>query len=128
MILLDTSILVQICRRPSTLTHVLPPLNEVYICGVTKAELLQGIRSDNEALYIGAMLLGFHQIPIVEEIWTETGLNLRRLRRGGITIPFPDAIILSVAIHHNLEIWSSDSHFALAHRILPELRLYSSPE
>jgi predicted nucleic acid-binding protein len=128
MILLDTSIVIQLCRRPSTLSHNLPPLDEICICGVTKAELLQGIRSENEARYIDEMLLGFHQIPIVEEIWTETGLNLRRLRRGGITVPFPDAILLSTAIHDDLEVWSSDSHFALARGILPELRLYSPLE
>jgi predicted nucleic acid-binding protein len=126
MILLDTSIVIALSRHPGLLSHTLPPLDEVNICGVTIAELLQGIRSETEARFVTGMLSGFRRVPIVELIWSETGYNLRKLRQAGITIPFSDAIIATVAIYFDLEIWSTDRHFSLASHVLPELRIFHS--
>ncbi len=126
MILLDTSIVIQLCRRPLGSTPIALPQDDVCICGVTTAEMLQGIRSDREAFFVSEMLSRFHHIPIEEDVWSETGLLLRELRRSGITIPFPDAIIMAVARQQNLAVWTTDTHFSLAQQVLTDLRLYQS--
>jgi predicted nucleic acid-binding protein len=55
------------------------------------------------------------------------GDHLAVLRAGGVTIPFPDAVIASVAITNGMELWARDPHFSLAQRLLPSLNLFQEP-
>jgi predicted nucleic acid-binding protein len=42
-------------------------------------------------------------------------------------VPFPDALIGTVAINNNLEVWHHDAHFPLMQTALPHLRLFVKP-
>jgi predicted nucleic acid-binding protein len=55
------------------------------------------------------------------------GQNLSALAARGVTVPFPDALIATVAIDNDLEVWHHDVHFTLMHTVLPQLRLFKEP-
>ena len=42
-------------------------------------------------------------------------------------MPFPDVLIATLAILHDLPVWSFDAHFALIQPHLPGLKLFSGP-
>jgi predicted nucleic acid-binding protein len=44
-----------------------------------------------------------------------------------VTVPFPDALIATLAIAENLELWTRDLHFTQIQRVLPSLRLFQEP-
>ncbi len=55
------------------------------------------------------------------------GDNLSALRAGGVTIPFADAVIATLAIVNDLELWTRDAPFAHVQRILPAMKLFAEP-
>jgi predicted nucleic acid-binding protein len=59
--------------------------------------------------------------------WPNLGRNLSQLAARGITVPFPDALIATVAIDNDLELWNHDSHFAEIQKVLPQLKLFQEP-
>ena len=52
------------------------------------------------------------------------GSNLYKLRKNGLTVPFSDAIIATIAIKNRIPVWTGDKHFALMQNILDDLKLY----
>ena len=42
-------------------------------------------------------------------------------------MPFPDAVIASVAIANGIELWTRDRHFTLVQQLLPALKLFPEP-
>jgi predicted nucleic acid-binding protein len=65
----------------------------------------------------------FEQFPIMSEVWGALGDVLARLRAAGVTIPFPDAMIIEVGVAHDIEVWTRDKHFEDAQDLIPNLRL-----
>jgi predicted nucleic acid-binding protein len=55
------------------------------------------------------------------------GSNLATWRAAGITVPFADATIASVAIANNVELWTRDRHFANMQAVVPALKLFQEP-
>ena len=45
----------------------------------------------------------------------------------GITVPFPDALIATIAIDNDLELWNYERHFADMQKVLPALKLFQEP-
>jgi predicted nucleic acid-binding protein len=90
--------------------------------------MLQGARSSDDVETIRLRLSRFGQVSIPDSVWPELGANLSTLRRAGVTVPFPDVLLATVAVHHGLELWTLDKHFALIHRFLPDLRLHLPSE
>ena len=41
--------------------------------------------------------------------------------------PFPDAIIATLAIATDIEVWTGDHHYSLIQRVLPALKLFQVP-
>ena len=69
MILADTSIFVGFWRTPcETVTQAFLS-NEVFICGVVRAELYHGARSEADIRRIDNALASFHELPVAEAIW-----------------------------------------------------------
>lgn len=64
---------------------------------------------------------------IPQDLWAALGRNLSALRAHGITVPFPDALIATVAIENDLELWTRDAHFSLIQGVLPQLKLFAEP-
>lgn len=127
MILVDTSILVRYFRTGS------PAILEIFqsadcgVCGVTRAEILHGARSAEDAAKLRAALEPFTAVPIDERIWDRLGDHLALLRRHGLPLPFQDALLATVALEQDTDLWSDDAHFKLMRTVLPSLRLFEGP-
>ena len=53
-----------------------------------------------------AMLDAFDQVNPAESDWQCLGENLYHLRTNGITVPFTDALIATLAVQHGLFVWT----------------------
>ena len=127
MILVDTSVLVDYLRSPTD--HALRVLekNGAAICGVTRAEILAGARNPTDLDRIAGSLDVLEQVAVPEELWDLLGRNLSLLRAAGVTVPFADAMIATLAIENDLELWTRDAHFARIQGVLTKLRLFQEP-
>jgi predicted nucleic acid-binding protein len=126
MILVDTSVVIDYSRSGSPAMLAAFKSEDAAICGVTRAEVLHGARDARHAAKLIDALNDFRQEAIPDMLWNKVGVNLAGLRTRGLTVPFADAIIASLAIHLDVELWTKDKQFTLIQTILPALRLYSS--
>lgn len=127
MILVDTSVIIPFLRSADPKLDRLFRTLPVAICGITRAEVLNGVRSPADRAQTVTFLNGFAPVETPEPIWDTVGDNLNALRTNGVTIPFPDAVIATVAITNDIELWTRDAHFGLVQRVLPVLRLFVEP-
>ena len=125
MILADTNVFIDFWNNPSPELKKAFEQEEIAICGVIKAELLHGAVSDKDFANISTMLEAFDEISFDEDDWQLLGRNLYKLRKSGLTVPFSDAIIATIAVKENLPIWTSDKHFALMSNVLDGLKFYT---
>jgi predicted nucleic acid-binding protein len=128
MILVDTSVLVDYLRARTPRVRKLLVERQAAICGVVRAELLCGARTREDESRIVAALAGFRSLEIPDSAWDDLGRHLFRLRQAGLAVPFQDALLATVAILHNIELWTTDGHFRMMQSALPELRLMVEPE
>lgn len=70
------------------------------------------------------MLEAFDEKAFVADDWQTLGKNLYKLRKSGLTVPFSDAIIATLAIKYAIPVWTGDKHFTLMQNILSDLKLY----
>ena len=91
------------------------------------AEVLHGVRNPAERAKVLTLLNAFLPLSIADAVWDLVGDNLAVLRAGGLTIPFPDAVLASVAVANGIELWTRDKHFTLVQQLLPALKLFSEP-
>jgi predicted nucleic acid-binding protein len=127
VILVDTSVVIDFLRTSDAKLGNLFQTQNAAICGITRAEVLWGTRSPKHRTALLAALNSFRQIPILEQFWDEAGDHLASLRRNGITVPFQDVIIATVAIANDTELWTRDKQFQMIQTVLPQLRLFSEP-
>lgn len=73
------------------------------------------------------VLNAFVQTPTSESVWDAAGDLLAALRASGVTVPFNDVVIASVAVAVGVEVWTRDSQFQLIQRHEPRLRLFQEP-
>jgi predicted nucleic acid-binding protein len=97
------------------------------ICGATRAEVLTGARSAAHRQRLNTALDTFHQLLMPESLWIRVGDNLAAMRAKGITVSLADAIIATVAIENDLELWARDAHFTMIQGALPQLKLFQEP-
>ena len=124
MILVDTSVILEFWKNPTPRVRAIFEREEALVCGVTRAELCHGARSESDLARIEKAVDGFRQIETALPTWSLLGRNLYKLRRGGITVPFQDALIATVAIEHRLDLWTYDRHFPVMAEVLADLRLF----
>ena len=89
-----------------------------------KAELFHGAKSDKEKEKIEDALNELNFLPINDEVWEYLGEILYKLKKQGLTVPFQDALIASVCIKHNSQLWTLDKHFLKIGEILNEFDLF----
>ena len=70
------------------------------------------------------LLGGFSYLRTEETTWTQLGRNLNALRKAGLSVPFQDALLATLAVQNALEVWTSDAHFRMMQAALPELKLF----
>jgi len=124
MILLDASIAVDYWRAPDETTRRVMETETVYVAGVTCAELMHGAKSPADLDRIESILAGFSPLPTDEAVWPQVGRNLYALRRAGLTVPFQDVLLATLAVRHGLEVWATDAHFRMMRKVLRELKLF----
>jgi predicted nucleic acid-binding protein len=127
MILSDTTIIVAYWRKPSAAQRHIFSSCPVAFCGITRAELYVGAKTEQEIANYAAELSLLNEIPLDNSIWGEVGRNLRTLRLRGITVPFTDAVIATVALENDLEVWTYDAHFKLIQTVILGLRIFQEP-
>jgi len=127
MMLVDTNVLIAVLRTNDPKLANLLNTNGAAACGIVQAELLCGARTPRERALIVAILGTLGTAPITEAIWEQVGDNLATLRSRGVTVPFPDVVMATLAVSLGTELWTRDQHFALMQQALPALRLFREP-
>ncbi|HYO24609.1 MAG TPA: PIN domain-containing protein [Lacipirellulaceae bacterium] len=123
MILLDASTIIDAVRaRDSEFTRRLLSCDGG-VCGVTRAEVLGGARNDRDRANLLTILNGFQQISLPDVIWDDAGALYSQLRSSGVTVPLVDAVIASMGLALNCEVWARDAHFRAIQGVVPRLRL-----
>jgi predicted nucleic acid-binding protein len=127
MILLDTSVLIDALRKADPRLHQLFVMHQAAVCGVTMAEVLCGARDATHYHRLEAALAQFPYVDYPEPLWQQLGQNLFLLRTNGVTVPFPDVVIATLAIATDLEVWTRDNQYQLIQQALPALKLFQEP-
>jgi predicted nucleic acid-binding protein len=124
MTLLDASLLIDFLRTKDL--HLLAQMNSVggAICGVTRAEILSGSQSAGDRAKLVTILDGFQQTVITQAMWDEVGDVQSRLRANGITIPLADAVLTTIGLSLDVEVWARDVHYKSAQQVFPAIRLF----
>lgn len=125
MILLDSSVLIDALRKPDPNLQNLFNQHQPGICGIVAAEILHGARDAADFARLAAALAAFPQVTMPDSIWEAVGRNLWQLRTKGISVPFQDAAIATVALENGCEVWTRDAQFQLIQTVLPQLKLFA---
>jgi predicted nucleic acid-binding protein len=124
MILLDTSVMVNIWRKPTHQAHQALRTHVPHVAGVTRAELMHGAKDSGDLAWMERALADFQNVSAQDETWVQHGRNLYNLRRAGVTVPFQDVLLATLAIENGLEVWTYDAHFQMMQRVLTDLKLF----
>ena len=125
MVLADTNIFIDFWNSPTDELIKCFEKEDIVICGVVRAELLHGAISDSDFKNITKLLDVFVEKSFDTEDWQLLGSNLYKLRRKGLTVPFSDAIIATLAIKYDIPVWTGDKHFLLIKNVLTNLKLFN---
>jgi predicted nucleic acid-binding protein len=94
--------------------------HQAVLTGIVLAEVLQGVRSEQESISVRDQFFSIAYFETTKETWTEAGSLSAELRRKGLTIPLTDLIIAALAMEHDAEVFTTDPHFEK----IPGLKLY----
>jgi predicted nucleic acid-binding protein len=124
MTLIDASLLIDYLRTKDLQLLARIKTVEGALCGVTRTEVLSGARSDADHLRLTKILDGFQQVLIPQTLWDEVGKKQSQLRAGGLTIPLADAVLITVGLTLDIEVWARDAHYRSAQLIFPALKIH----
>jgi len=127
MILVDTSVLIDYLQTKDAKLLGLMQRHGGAVCGIIRAEILYGALNTGHRRRLLKALNALAQLPLPEIIWDQVGDNLAALRARGITVPFPDAVIATLGIENDIEVWARDPHFPTMQKLLPRLKLFQEP-
>jgi predicted nucleic acid-binding protein len=130
MFLVDTSVWIEVFRRPSRLDlGSVADLDEVVTCLPIIQEVLQGFQEEHafriarEAMFALPIL----ESPLTREIFEEAAQLYRTARRSGVTVRSGvDCLIAACAIRHGITVLHVDRDFTLLARAssLRERRIF----
>jgi predicted nucleic acid-binding protein len=127
MILVDTTVVIDYARGRDLKLQALLLALPVAVCGVTRAEVLHGSRDPVHRRKLLAALAAFQLLSIADQLWDTIGDNLALLRSRGVTVPLADAVIATLGIENDIEVWARDPHFPTMQKHLPRLKLFQEP-
>ena len=127
-ILADSNILVDFWKKPTEDMSQIFKREDIFVCGVVRAELLWGAVSDRNFRKLRETLDDFQYVGMKAEDWDLLGKNLYLLGTHGITVPLADVLISTIAINHDLTVWTNDKHFRLIQSVLHGLKLLKVSE
>jgi predicted nucleic acid-binding protein len=73
------------------------------------------------------MLDNLNQLSPHDAFWESLGDQLAELRSHGVTVPFPDAVLSTLALSLDVEVWSRDHHFLIIQGVFPTLKIFQEP-
>jgi len=125
MILIDTNIIIDFWKSADEDIKSVILNFPVYICGVVKAELCHGARNEKDLTRILRSLSSFPEVDIKDRLWETVGKNLYKLRIKGVTVPFQDVIIATIAMENSLMVWTNDKHIHQIQSVLKDLQVFN---
>ncbi|MBN1665153.1 MAG: PIN domain nuclease [Deltaproteobacteria bacterium] len=117
MVLVDTTVWVDFfsgSNEPHVvmLQELIENEEDLSLCGVILAEVLQGIRFDTDFIKTKEYLDDLIFLPMRQTTFLRSAEIYRSLRKQGITIRKPiDCIIASVAIENDIQLLHNDRDF-----------------
>jgi predicted nucleic acid-binding protein len=128
MVLVDSSIWIEASRAKGDLVakvaiRALLHEYEVLLCGPVRLEVLGGARRDERKKWAEHFAVLPYR-PVREPDWSQAIQHAWQLKDSGITAPWNDILIATLAKQDNVRIYSADKHFTLMQPVLG-LRLYS---
>lgn len=129
MILVDTSVWIDLLGRAPRHKPGQGRLLELATCPPVIQEVLQGIRNDlaHQRVREGLLALPRYGDPLDAELFLEASELYRAGRRRGLTVRSSvDCLIAAIALRHKLTLWHADRDFAAIARFTG-LREHSEP-
>lgn len=117
MVLVDTTVWIDFFADRSephvaVLQELIENEEDLCLCGVILAEVLQGIRSDADYIETKDYLADLIFLPMRQVTFVRAAELYRSLRKRGVTIRKPiDCMISAVAIEHNIRLLHNDRDF-----------------
>jgi predicted nucleic acid-binding protein len=117
MILVDTTVWIDFFAARSlphvvALETIIKRRENICICGIILAEVLQGIRQDTEFRKTRDLFNTLILLPMPYTVFLRAADIYRKLRKIGITIRKPlDCMIASVAIENDIPLLHNDKDF-----------------
>lgn len=116
MVLVDSCIWIEAARREGQLLvklalRSLLDRDEAAFCGPISLEFLGGARDQERGRLKRAMAV-VPYVPMTDAQWEQAIQLSWRLREKGITAPWNDVLIASLAVKHECRVYSLDKHFA----------------
>lgn len=115
MVIVDTCAWVELLRKQGNLPTRAAVVGlidefEATLCGPVEMELLGGSRPHER----GRLQSWLNVLPYArsdQKLWRAAGTNYHKLRSQGLTLPWNDVLIASVALAHHCRIYAPDRHF-----------------
>jgi len=120
MTLLDTNILIEICRDNVAIAFIVDNMPEIAVCDVVRAELFYGARNKRELQEISADLEELPVLHLLPQI-SEMAVRLVKTYCLSHKLEFADALIAATAIFHNVELFTLNRK---DFTYIPNLKLY----
>ena len=128
MVIVDTSVWIEASRRDGDLSYKVGLENlleeyEAAWCSTVKLEFMGGARKEDRK----KLAFWFECIPyrsVEERHWELAKTNAWKPRDIGLTLPWNDILIASVALDADLRVYAKDQHFESMSQHL-DLKLYS---
>lgn len=115
MVLVDTSVWIEVFRRPSRLAlDSVADIEEVVTCLPIVQEVLQGFRDERAFRVAREAMLAFPTVesPLRQELFEEAVALYRAARRAGLSVRSGvDCLIAACALRHGLTVAHHDRDF-----------------
>ncbi len=123
MVLVDTSVWIEVFRKPSRLDlPAVADLDEIVTCFPVIQEVLQGFLDERAFRVAREAMFAFPVVesPLRGEVYEEAAQLYRSARRKGLTIRSAvDCLIAACAIRNALPVLHHDRDFSLLARVSP---------
>lgn len=123
MLLVDTSVWIEVFRKPSRLQlQSVADLDEIVTCLPVIQEVLQGFLEERAFRLAREAMFAFPVVesPLRSEVFEEAAQLYRSARRAGVTIRSGvDCLIAACAIRHGITVLHHDRDFSLLATVSP---------
>lgn len=123
-VLVDTSAWIEFFRHPeSAVGEIVDELlshDLAVICGVVRAELLQGTQTPAEYQQLDELLDALSEVAPPPDLWSQVARTGFHLKRNGVhKVGIPDLIIAVTVWHGDVALLTLDKHFQAIASVRP---------